>query len=419
MPIKLKDGETVYHPIDAETGYAYKIIGDPLYENLENAVCYKARDVDTDEIVFLKAYINPAPSRTPGGSWVDDYVGYNGELYRRIRESDAADYCVAVRDVFIGFTHTFRKSRTLYAVFPFFHNAVDLRKLLKLPAGALDAPTWAERLHLARKFVTGLRLLHEQKIVHTDLKPDNIQIAEGVSPLRYEAKINDMDFAFLADKKAPWTGHRGTTGTPWYYSPEYLSDGSVDARSDVFTACSILCELLCGKHPYRDAPDAAEGYDALLSSGRHAFAAEPPRLLGAHPAAEAIALLLQRGLATEPAARPDLEEISAELARLRPKGGRLTLTGPLGSVSIGLAGRYGSALLNRVHADAKFARGQQFELFLEGGTWFVAPLADVVNPTGLNGVRLEGKTELKDGDEISLIGAKSGNVVMPLKVSFS
>lgn len=312
MPVLLRDGDVVYSAKNA-----YRILGAPLEIDLNNAACYKARSDNSDEIVFLKAYFNPVPVGN-ANDWCAEYVDYNTEVYRKIANSNAREFCVLLREIFIGTPASFPKSRFLYAVFPFLEKSVTLQTLLDFPPESAAAPTWEERVYIARQFARSVSLLHAQKIVHSDLKPEQILLLKNTDEpgKRYEPKLNDLDFAFFENKEPPWEEARGPTGTPWYYSPEYATYCQVDARSDVFSACLVLCELLCGKHPYRSIAVPAQSYDAMLCNETHCYVDSLPKFsaaLGGNADEKRLSALIRQGLSGAPASRPRINAIVAAL----------------------------------------------------------------------------------------------------------
>lgn len=105
-----------------------------------------------------------------------------------------------------------------------------------------------EAMDLFSQVLSGLHVAHAQRILHRDLKPQNIFMAPrpGCSPL---AKIVDFGLALdLADVRITVPGR--TCGTPHYMSPEQLRDETLDERSDIFSASVALYEALAGTHPF-------------------------------------------------------------------------------------------------------------------------------------------------------------------------
>lgn len=102
-----------------------------------------------------------------------------------------------------------------------------------------------------------LQLAHAQGIVHRDLKPANI-IAHEFAPGERVYKIVDFGVAtiFESTDETRLTGAHQFIGTVTYASPEQLTGGLVDARSDVYSMAIVAFEMLTGRVPF-------EGADAL------------------------------------------------------------------------------------------------------------------------------------------------------------
>lgn len=100
-------------------------------------------------------------------------------------------------------------------------------------------------LQLTQELAEALHYAHAQGVVHRDIKPANILItADG------HAKIADFGIAKL--NQTHLTQHGRVLGSPAYMAPEQLSDGGVDARSDLFPSewCSTSCSPVKG--PFKE-----------------------------------------------------------------------------------------------------------------------------------------------------------------------
>ena len=117
----------------------------------------------------------------------------------------------------------------------------SLEEVLRTENGTLPLDT---ALQVTQELAEALDYAHAQGIVHRDVKPSNIIVAEDGHP-----KIADFGIAKLNVPDLPQTGH--TLGTPAYMSPEQLRGDPVDGRSDLFSLGVILYQLLTGHRPFQ------------------------------------------------------------------------------------------------------------------------------------------------------------------------
>jgi eukaryotic-like serine/threonine-protein kinase len=99
-------------------------------------------------------------------------------------------------------------------------------------------------LQLTEELAEALDYAHAQGIVHRDVKPSNIMVAEDG-----HSKIADFGIAKLNALDLAQT--QRTAGTPAYMSPEQLRGDPVDGRSDLFSLGVILYRLLTGHRPFQ------------------------------------------------------------------------------------------------------------------------------------------------------------------------
>ena len=117
----------------------------------------------------------------------------------------------------------------------------SLEEVLRTENGTLPLDT---ALQVTQELAEALDYAHAQGIVHRDVKPSNIIVAEDGHP-----KIADFGIAKLNAPDLPQTGQ--TLGTPAYMSPEQLRGDPVDGRSDLFSLGVILYQLLTGHRPFQ------------------------------------------------------------------------------------------------------------------------------------------------------------------------
>lgn len=100
---------------------------------------------------------------------------------------------------------------------------------------------WVTRLRIAVDIANGLLYIHEHtrpKVVHKDIKSSNILLDSNM-----RAKI--ANFGLAKSGINAITMH--IVGTQGYMSPEYLADGIVSTKMDVFSFGVVLLELISGK----------------------------------------------------------------------------------------------------------------------------------------------------------------------------
>jgi serine/threonine-protein kinase len=179
-----------------------------------------------------------------------------------------------------------------------------------------------EALDLARPLLGALAVLHDRSLVHRDLKPANIHLTP------HGLKI--LDFGLARDVHTDETRlehsitRAGTLmGTPRYMAPEQIRGHAVDARADVFSAATVIHEMLTG----RPAFDGKTLVEILHAIGYESPAPLPPGLVPA-----AVEDVLQQALAKAPEDRypradaflAALEQARAGLATARPAPRRAT-----------------------------------------------------------------------------------------------
>jgi eukaryotic-like serine/threonine-protein kinase len=108
-------------------------------------------------------------------------------------------------------------------------------------------------LEVATQVAAGLTAIHNEKLVHRDIKPTNIMVSFDERQM-VTAKIIDLGLA----KPAPDTSAEsaistsGTfAGTPEFASPEQFAGVGVDIRSDLYSVGVTLWEMLAGQVPFR------------------------------------------------------------------------------------------------------------------------------------------------------------------------
>ncbi|XP_038714800.1 G-type lectin S-receptor-like serine/threonine-protein kinase At5g35370 [Tripterygium wilfordii] len=103
---------------------------------------------------------------------------------------------------------------------------------------------WQERFDIALGTARGLAYLHggcEQKIIHCDVKPENILLHDHFQP-----KISDFGLSKLLspEQSSLFTTMRGTRG---YLAPEWLTNSAISEKTDVYSFGMVILELVSGR----------------------------------------------------------------------------------------------------------------------------------------------------------------------------
>lgn len=111
---------------------------------------------------------------------------------------------------------------------------------------------WSKRFDIALGTARGLAYLHqdcESKIVHCDIKPENVLLDD-----QFSAKVSDFGLAKLMTREQShvFTTLRGTRG---YLAPEWITNYAISERSDVYSYGMVLLEIIGGRKNF----DPAEG----------------------------------------------------------------------------------------------------------------------------------------------------------------
>ncbi|MFF0393402.1 serine/threonine-protein kinase [Kitasatospora sp. NPDC004615] len=130
----------------------------------------------------------------------------------------------------------------------------DLRSLLDRQ-GPL---TVRQTVRIAVRVASALDAVHAHDLVHRDVKPGSVLIAEGTDPDHPEhAYLTDFG---LTKKSLSLTGLTSVgqfVGTLDYVAPEQISGKPVDGRCDVYSLGCVVHEMLTGSPPFRRDDDLA------------------------------------------------------------------------------------------------------------------------------------------------------------------
>ncbi|HSF35587.1 MAG TPA: Stk1 family PASTA domain-containing Ser/Thr kinase [Nocardioides sp.] len=154
----------------------------------------------------------------------------------------------------------------------------------------------ARALALLEPVVSALAAAHRAGLVHRDVKPENVLIADEA----HGGTVKVADFG-LAKAVSADTQHTATggvlIGTVSYLAPELVIDGRSDARADVYAAGVVLYELLTGSKPH-------EGESPIQVAYRHVHHDVPMPSLVEPGVPDYVDALVARATSRDRAQRP-------------------------------------------------------------------------------------------------------------------
>ncbi len=149
---------------------------------------------------------------------------------------------------------------------------------------------FTSRMKIALQVARAVEYIHANKIIHLDVKPENIHIDEA-------GKVTLMDFGIAKSGDVQLTRAGFTLGTPCYMAPEQVRGQPVTRQSDVYSFGMLLFELLTGAKPITGGT-VEEIFQKVLD--------EPPNLAPIQELdyPDTVKNLIERCLAKQPEQRP-------------------------------------------------------------------------------------------------------------------
>jgi serine/threonine-protein kinase len=122
--------------------------------------------------------------------------------------------------------------------------------------------TSEQTLDILEAVLAGLAAAHRAGIVHRDLKPENVLLAD-------DGRIKIGDFGLARAASANTATGAALLGTIAYLSPELVTRGIADTRSDIYAVGIMMYEMLTGEQPFK-------GTQPMQIAFQHANDTVPP-----------------------------------------------------------------------------------------------------------------------------------------------
>ena len=190
--------------------------------------------------------------------------------------------------------------------------------------GRVKPGEWAKIINLVIQACDGLSYAHEKGVVHRDVKPANMLMAEDG-----RLCVTDFGLVKLAGATEIEGGAAGAAsvggqhtltvtgsslGTPEYGAPEQWVDAKhVDARADIYALGIVLFELCVGRRPF---DEGSHGEPPHVLIGRHLSKPAPDAREMNKDVPDALAAIIAKCLAKKPRSRPgSMTALRVEFAR--------------------------------------------------------------------------------------------------------
>ena len=191
------------------------------------AVVYQARDLRLDRTVAVKV--------------MHEGLGNDPEFVSRFEREARSAARLSHHNVVAVFDQGEDRG-TLFLVMEYVPG-LTLRDLIRK-----EAPLSPGRaLALAEPILAALAAAHDAGMIHRDVKPENVLLADDG-----RVKVADFGLARAVNAETQHTATGGILiGTVSYLSPELVVDGKADPRSDVYAVGILLYEMLTGEKPHQ------------------------------------------------------------------------------------------------------------------------------------------------------------------------
>ncbi len=218
-------GETILH---------YKIL-EKLGEG-GMGVVYKAEDTKLKREVAIK--------------FLPHYISSNEEERKQFEiEAQAA---ASLNHSNISTIYSIEDSGSEVFIVMEFIDGIELKDKIKTTPIPTD-----EAINIAIQIAEGLEAAHKKRIVHRDIKSQNIMITN-------DGKVKIMDFGLAKINTGKQISKSGTiVGTISYMSPEQAKGEVIDYRTDIWSFGVVLYELLCSDLPFKGEYEQAIAYSII------------------------------------------------------------------------------------------------------------------------------------------------------------
>ena len=188
----------------------------------------------------------------------------------------------------VHFFGSFENQNSFFIVMEYIEGT-DLKKLLK-KNGKLEQVL---AIRILWQLATALACMHERKIVHKDIKPENILIDNNLN-----ARLADFGISKQLDSQNGY-GQTRLYSTK-YAAPEMFTVGKYDTKFDIWSLGSVLYKMVIGIHPFEN-----------FEEQKHGNCRRIPKTLNKN-----LSTLITRMLTANPNQRPNISKVLDAIERV-------------------------------------------------------------------------------------------------------
>jgi WD40 repeat protein len=164
---------------------------------------------------------------------------------------------------------------------------------------------WETRYKMIEQIAYGLKFLHEREILHRDMKSLNVLL-----DINFNVKLSDFGLSKMESKTDPTLSNDNKVGTLAWMAPELFNKKPASKKSDIYSMGMTFFEIVARRIPFQNYVDDEKKLTSAIQTGK----------LDPIPAecSPKISAIIKKCCAINPATRPSVDEVIADLNSKAP-----------------------------------------------------------------------------------------------------